>query len=178
MDLGELSQSKIDHYCADFTSVPSRFYTRAGCNSASTVLFLKFHLIQVQHKSFQIKCLFFNFLIKVFQKNLKSKLNSHNFNNSVPSLVRRAMHKISLSNAIMLYFQIKLFIASMHLLTWPVGCDLANSITNTSQNERKCAVWNQTKFSQLNTYCLKSRSRHGIQLKIIHILIWPLIIHL
>ena len=115
---------------------------------------------------------FFNFLIKVFQKNLKSKLNSHNFNNSVPSLVRRAMHKISLSNAIMLYFQIKLFIASMHLLTWPVGCDLANSITNTSQNERKCAVWK--KNYQLNTYRLKSRSRNGIHLKIINILFWPL----
>ena len=141
MDPGELSQSKIDHYCADFTSVPSRFYTRTGCNSASTVLFQKFHLIQVQHKSFQIKCnFFFNFPAKVFKKEMKSKLDSQNFNNSIPSLVRRAMHKISLSNAIMLYFHIKLFIASMHLLTWPVGCDLANSITKTSQNERKCAV--------------------------------------
>ena len=59
----------------------------------------------------------------------------------LPSFVLRAIHKISLSRAIILYFQIKLFIASIHLLTCPVGWDLANSMTSTSQKERKCAVW-------------------------------------
>ena len=74
---------------------------------------------------------------------------------SLPSWVRRAMHRISLSNAITLCFQIKLFIASIHLVTWPdPPPDLLNSQTSMSQNDLKwdvncfapicCRTWKKT----------------------------------
>ena len=47
------------------------------------------------------------------------------------------MLRTSLSRVTMLYFQIMLFMASIHLLTWPPPADLLNSCTRKSQNDLK-----------------------------------------
>ena len=80
---------------------------------------------------------------------------------SFPSCVLKLMLRISLSRAIIWYFQINWLREMMHLLTKPGPPVLLNSLTSTSQRGRRCAVscfapirsktcksWKETFFSE------------------------------